>query len=129
MKWCITSSIHFCNTFYFICFFQAYYGHDHWVRYFLHSGHLHIDGCKMSKSLKNFISIKQALQTHSARQLRLAFLLHSWKDTLDYSANTMKEAIGYEKIVSVSGKKAIFNCGLYVCKVACLGTTGERGSP
>ena len=69
----------------------------------------------MSKSLKNFISIKQALQTHSARQLRLAFLLHSWKDTLDYSANTMKEAIGYEKIVSVSALmlvKKILKCNL-----------------
>jgi len=29
-----------------------------WVNYFLHSGHLHIEGLKMSKSLKNFISIK-----------------------------------------------------------------------
>lgn len=30
-----------------------------WVRYFLHSGHLSIDGLKMSKSLKNFITIKE----------------------------------------------------------------------
>ena len=46
-------------TIYLLCFIvQAYYGNDCWVRYFLHSGHLHIDGCKMSKSLKNFISIK-----------------------------------------------------------------------
>ena len=81
--------------------FQAYYENDHWVRYFLHSGHLHIDGCKMSKSLKNFITIRQAREKYSSRQLRLAFLLHSWKDTLDYSANTMKEAVGYEKFVSV----------------------------
>jgi cysteinyl-tRNA synthetase len=29
-----------------------------WVRYFLHSGHLTIAGCKMSKSLKNFITIQ-----------------------------------------------------------------------
>lgn len=31
-----------------------------WVNYFLHSGHLSIDGLKMSKSLKNFITIRQA---------------------------------------------------------------------
>ncbi|XP_070558750.1 cysteine--tRNA ligase, cytoplasmic-like [Ptychodera flava] len=79
---------------------EAYYGNDHWVRYFLHSGHLTIAGCKMSKSLKNFISIKDALEKHSSRQLRLMFLLHSWKDTLDYSANTMENAIQYEKVMN-----------------------------
>ena len=31
---------------------------EEWVKYFLHIGHLYIDGRKMSKSLKNFISIK-----------------------------------------------------------------------
>ncbi|XP_063240086.1 cysteine--tRNA ligase, cytoplasmic isoform X2 [Bacillus rossius redtenbacheri] len=79
---------------------EAYFGHDHWVRYFLHSGHLTIAGCKMSKSLKNFVTIKDALRKHSARQLRLAFLLHSWKDTLDYSANTMDCAVQYEKMLN-----------------------------
>jgi cysteinyl-tRNA synthetase len=79
---------------------EAHYGNDHWVRYFLHSGHLHINGCKMSKSLKNFITIKDALNKHTSRQLRLAFLLHAWKDTLDYSPNTMKGAISYEKLVN-----------------------------
>lgn len=39
-----------------------------------------------------------------ARQLRLAFLMHSWKDTLDYSCNTMESAIQYERFVNVSEK-------------------------
>ena len=56
----------------------------------------------MSKSLKNFITIQQALEKHTARQLRLMFLLHSWKDTLDYSDATMKEAFTYEKLINVS---------------------------
>lgn len=79
---------------------EAHYNTDGWVRYFLHSGHLTIAGCKMSKSLKNFITIKEALKKHSARQLRLAFLLHSWKDTLDYSDNTMHDAVQYEKFIN-----------------------------
>ena len=37
---------------------QAFNEDDQWVNYFLHSGHLTIEGCKMSKSLKNFITIK-----------------------------------------------------------------------
>ncbi|XP_060715064.1 cysteine--tRNA ligase, cytoplasmic isoform X2 [Tachysurus vachellii] len=79
---------------------EAYFDNDHWVRYFLHTGHLTIAGCKMSKSLKNFITIKDALAKHTARQLRLAFLMHSWKDTLDYSCNTMESAIQYEKFMN-----------------------------
>ncbi|KAG7204670.1 hypothetical protein KM043_005085 [Ampulex compressa] len=79
---------------------EAYFDNSHWVRYFLHSGHLTIAGCKMSKSLKNFVTIQEALKKHSARQLRLAFLLHSWKDTLDYSDNTMSMAVQYEKFLN-----------------------------
>uniref|UniRef100_A0A667WNS5 Cysteine--tRNA ligase, cytoplasmic n=1 Tax=Myripristis murdjan TaxID=586833 RepID=A0A667WNS5_9TELE len=79
---------------------EAFFENDHWVRYFLHTGHLTIAGCKMSKSLKNFITIKEALAKNSARQLRLAFLMHSWKDTLDYSANTMESAVQYEKFMN-----------------------------
>ncbi|KII73283.1 Cysteine--tRNA ligase, cytoplasmic [Thelohanellus kitauei] len=37
---------------------EAFYKSDAWVSHFLHSGHLTIEGCKMSKSLKNFITIK-----------------------------------------------------------------------
>ena len=55
----------------------------------------------MSKSLKNFVTIQDALKKYSARQLRLAFLLHSWKDTLDYSDNTMEVAASYEKMLNV----------------------------
>uniref|UniRef100_A0A8D8LS95 Cysteine--tRNA ligase, cytoplasmic n=1 Tax=Cacopsylla melanoneura TaxID=428564 RepID=A0A8D8LS95_9HEMI len=79
---------------------EAYFNNDGWVRYFLHSGHLTIAGCKMSKSLKNFITIQEALSKHSARQLRLAFLLHSWNQTLDYGDNTMEMAVTYEKLLS-----------------------------
>ncbi|KAK7590199.1 hypothetical protein V9T40_001812 [Parthenolecanium corni] len=79
---------------------EAYYDNDCWVRYFLHSGHLTIAGCKMSKSLKNFITIKDALKKYTARQLRFAFLLHKWNDTLDYSENTMEMAITYEKLLN-----------------------------
>ncbi|XP_018648320.1 putative cysteinyl-tRNA synthetase [Schistosoma mansoni] len=76
---------------------EAYFGHSHWVNYFLHSGHLTISGCKMSKSLKNFITIRDALKTHTSRQIRLIFLLHSWRDTMDYSVDTLAEAVGFEK--------------------------------
>ena len=40
---------------------EAYYNCDNWINNFWHCGHLHIDGKKMSKSLKNFITIKHIL--------------------------------------------------------------------
>lgn len=77
---------------------EAYYNTGkNWVNYFIHSGHLTISGCKMSKSLKNFITIRQALQEYTSRQLRFAFLAHGWTETLDYSTNTMNTALCYEK--------------------------------
>lgn len=79
---------------------EAHYDESGWVKYFLHTGHLTISGCKMSKSLKNFITIKEALKQHTATQIRFAFLLHSWKDTLDYGANTMEIAIRFEKFLN-----------------------------
>jgi cysteinyl-tRNA synthetase len=46
---------------------EAYYNCDSWVKYFLHSGHLHILGRKMAKSLKNFITISEILTKFNAR--------------------------------------------------------------
>ena len=42
---------------------ESYFGHGQWVNYFFHAGHLSIKGLKMSKSLKNFITIRQALES------------------------------------------------------------------
>ncbi|KAJ7387868.1 hypothetical protein OS493_001216 [Desmophyllum pertusum] len=52
----------------------------------------------MSKSLKNFITIKEALVRNSARQIRFAFLLHAWNATLDYSENVLREAEQTDKL-------------------------------
>ena len=70
---------------------EAFHQCGQWVNYFLHTGHLHIEGLKMSKSLKNFISIDEALQTYSARQLRMAFLLQPWSSRMDFKQSAMAE--------------------------------------
>eukprot|EP01012_Entosiphon_sulcatum_P006014 TRINITY_DN12801_c0_g1_i1.p2 TRINITY_DN12801_c0_g1~~TRINITY_DN12801_c0_g1_i1.p2 ORF type:complete len:756 (-),score=189.59 TRINITY_DN12801_c0_g1_i1:168-2435(-) len=71
---------------------ESFFGCDQWVNYFLHAGHLHIKGLKMSKSLKNFITIRDALTTHTARQLRLIFLLQPWDKPMNYSDQTVSDA-------------------------------------
>lgn len=68
------------------------------VNYFLHTGHLNIDGLKMSKSLKNFITIRQTLEQFTANQIRMCFLLHKWNTTMNYSDGAMEEAKAKEKV-------------------------------
>jgi cysteinyl-tRNA synthetase len=63
-----------------------------WVNYFLHSGHLHIDGLKMSKSLKNFITIKGALTQYSPSQIRFLFLMRRFSEPMEYSEKAMASA-------------------------------------
>lgn len=73
---------------------EAYYGHNQWVNYFFHAGHLHIKGLKMAKSLKNFIKIRQALEDHSPGELRMMFLLQNWHKQMNYSDQTVTDARG-----------------------------------
>ena len=78
---------------------EAFYDKDNWqwVNYFLHTGHLHIDGLKMSKSLKNFKTIKELQEKFNARQIRMAFLLQRWDCLMNYSENSLEEAKQKEK--------------------------------
>lgn len=79
---------------------EAYLGTHQWVNYWLHTGHVEIKGCKMSKSLKNFVTIRQSLQSFTARQMRFCFLLHKYNEPMEYSDNTMGNAVHIEKIFS-----------------------------
>lgn len=63
---------------------EACFDCPQWINYFMHNGHLHIEGQKMSKSLKNFITIKEAVAQFSPRQLRLAFGFQPWNTQLDF---------------------------------------------
>lgn len=73
---------------------EAFYhceGCQQWVNYFFHSGHLGIEGLKMSKSLKNFVTIREALESFTPRQLRLMFLLQPWERRMTYGESAKEE--------------------------------------
>ena len=76
---------------------EAYLEADQWVNYFVHTGHLNIDGLKMSKSLKNFVKIGAALERYGARQLRLLFLMYRYNAPMDYSEAVMEIVAGVER--------------------------------
>ncbi|KAJ8004318.1 hypothetical protein DPEC_G00157880 [Dallia pectoralis] len=73
---------------------EAYHQCGQWGNYFLHSGHLHLKGSvdKMSKSLKNFITIKDFLESYSANEFRMFCLLTKYRSAIDYSDASMDEA-------------------------------------
>lgn len=53
---------HHCNE---VAQCEAFHGSQQWGNYFIHVGHLHIAGLKMSKSLKNFVSIQDYLKKYT----------------------------------------------------------------
>lgn len=80
---------------------EAYSSEHQWVNYFLHCGHLHIKGLKMSKSLKNFITIDQALTDIGVtpRLMRLLFLANQWNKPMNFSDQSLDEAREKERIL------------------------------
>lgn len=84
---------------------EAYYdshNHDQWVNYFLHMGHLSIQGSKMSKSLKNFTTIREALNRKdwTPRSLRIVFLLGGWKDGVEITEDLVNTGSSWEDKVN-----------------------------
>ena len=79
---------------------EAYFDNNQWVNYFMHNGHLHIQGQKMSKSLKNFITINDALKDFSSRQLRFVFALCPWNKPLDFKDSLISEVMSIESTFS-----------------------------
>ncbi|CAD7011642.1 cysteine--tRNA ligase, mitochondrial [Ceratitis capitata] len=70
----------------------AYHGSEQWVNYWLHSGQLHVKGqsVKMSKSLKNTISVGAMLERYTADEFRLACALSNYRNAMDYSDTLME---------------------------------------
>ncbi|MEK7143105.1 MAG: cysteine--tRNA ligase [Patescibacteria group bacterium] len=62
------------------------------ARYFLHSGMLLINNQKMSKSLGNFITIKDALRQNDADTIKIAFLSTFWRKPFNWVKKSFSEA-------------------------------------
>ena len=67
-----------------------------WCHTWLHTGHLYIDGLKMSKSLKNFISIREYLDggysQYPAEDFRLFCVQHKYHSSLHFSKDRIEQA-------------------------------------
>lgn len=71
---------------------EAYTGRSPVVRYWLHTGFLTIGGVKMSKSLGNFITIRDLLKEYDANIFRLFIASTHYRSPIDYSETALKQA-------------------------------------
>jgi cysteinyl-tRNA synthetase len=76
---------------------QAKTGKAPFVNVWMHAGFLNVEGEKMSKSLHNFITLKDALdeleaQGHGAAALRLYYVQTHYRSKIDFSRKGLAEA-------------------------------------
>jgi cysteinyl-tRNA synthetase len=75
------------------------FGRDVMANYWIHNGHLQVEGQKMSKSLGNFVTIHELLHTEKfggrpwpGEVLRLALLKTHYRQPLDFTARALEES-------------------------------------
>ncbi len=71
---------------------EAATGKKPFVKYWLHSGVLNIKGQKMSKSLKNFITIREILQKFDPEVLRIYYASTHYRKPLDFDESNLISA-------------------------------------
>ncbi len=63
-----------------------------YVRYWMHNAYLDIDGEKMSKSLGNFRTVRDLLQSYRGEVLRFALLSAQYRSPLNFSIDLLDQA-------------------------------------
>ena len=62
------------------------------ARYWLHNGHLQVEGAKMSKSLGNFVTINDLLKDWDGEVLRFNMLRSHYRQPMDWTLAGVKES-------------------------------------
>ncbi len=70
---------------------EAATGHP-FVNYWLHNGFVRINDEKMSKSLGNFFTIRDVMQTYTAEEIRYFILASHYRSPLHYAAEQLTQA-------------------------------------
>ena len=62
------------------------------VRYWMHNGFISFDNTKMSKSLGNFFTVREAAEAHGYESIRMFMLMSHYRSPLNYSADILVSA-------------------------------------
>lgn len=71
---------------------EAASGKKPFVRIWLHTGFMRVEGAKMGKSLGNFITIRTFLETHAPETLRFLVASHHYRSPVNYTPETAAAA-------------------------------------
>ncbi len=75
------------------------------ARYWMHNGFVNINDEKMSKSLGNFLMIKDILKLHHPEAVRLFLLSNHYRSPIDFTDKNLEEAQkGLDKIYTAIGR-------------------------
>ncbi len=89
---------------------EAASGREPMVKYWLHTGFLKVGGRKMSKSLGNFITIRDALKKWDVNTLRLMLVSTHYRSPINYTEAAMEQAknsLNYIRGATKAAKKKI----------------------
>ena len=74
------------------------------VGFWMHNGFVNIDGEKMSKSLGNFWTIREAFESHAPLALRYALLSVPYRNPIDLTPEFLDEAaMHYDRLIDAYG--------------------------
>ena len=62
------------------------------VRYWLHNGYINVDNRKMSKSLGNFFTVRDAAAAYGYENIRMFMLMSHYRSPLNYSGEALTHA-------------------------------------
>ena len=86
---------------------ESFTGKKPFVRYWLHNGLLRMGEEKMSKSLGNLITIRDALKKYSADAIRIFILSSYYRSPLTYTEEAIEAAqSGAERLLRVAAKES-----------------------
>ena len=74
------------------------------VGYWMHNGFVNVDGEKMSKSLGNFWTVREAFENYTPLALRYALLSIPYRNPIDLSPEFLEDArMNYERLIEAYG--------------------------
>ena len=71
------------------------------VRYWIHTGHLNVDDIKMSKSLKNFVTVEDALRSYWPEAIRIMMLSMKYSAAVNFEEKAALDAQGNAERISI----------------------------
>lgn len=86
---------------------EAASGKEPLVEYWMHTGFLNVRGEKMSKSLGNFITIKELLEDYSPEVYRFFVLSTHYRSPIDFSDDILKQAENSLKRIQNTGSNLL----------------------